>query len=88
LFHGLNWSLALHGRLVTEVLVAKQCLIQIEGAIEPVRLEYVSDAVFERLDPPVGLRRARCGQSVRNSQVPAQRVKCKVFSGLTFTRGK
>ena len=39
--------------------VAKQCLVHIEVAIEPVGLEHVTDPAIEALDHPIGLRRAR-----------------------------
>ena len=79
LFHGLNWIPALQGRLgwlvVIELHVAKQCLVHVEGAIEPVGLEHLTDPAIEALDHLVGLRRARLGQSVLNSQILAQHIR-------------
>ena len=74
--------------MVIELYVAKQWLVHIERAIEPVGLEHVADPVIEALDHPVGLGRARRGQSALNPQILAQHVKFMIFTGLTFTRGK
>ena len=74
--------------MVIELHVAKQCLVHIEGAIEPVGLEYVTDPAIEALDHPVGLRRARWGQSVLNSQILAQHIKLVIPTGFAFTRRK
>jgi len=48
--------------VVIELYVAKQWLVHIERAIEPVGLEHVADPVIEALGHPVGLGRARRGQ--------------------------
>jgi len=40
--------------VVIELNVAKQYLVHIEDAIEPVGLEHVTDSVIEAFDHPVG----------------------------------
>jgi len=74
--------------VVIELHLAKQCLVYVEGAIEPVGLKRVTDPAIEALDHPVGLRLARWVQSVLNPQILVQHLKLMISTGLMFMRGK
>ena len=68
--------------LVVQQHVAMQCLAQILGAVEPVRLQLLLKHAVEPLYHAVGLRRAGLGEPVFDAQAVAQEFELVLARGV------
>ena len=74
--------------MVVQRHIAHQRLLQVLGAVESMRLQYIRNAPIEALDHPIGLRGSRLCQPVFDLQRLAQLIKLMLAAGLTLTTGK